>query len=279
MVYRCMIQLDGRWQHSATVKQAPRYLVFTIVRAAGDHGASPNQRTPLLRRPGGERPAAQSLRQDAKIRKAASRGLSSNGPTREASQLDHIAPPCFDQPASSTIQASKGFKGRQHPATDRPREEVIFSPGAAGHKLLAALGRYARTRRHRFNRLALTGYEQTLHIAGGRGSTLTPTQGRDYRGDEGFQASDALSPWLGVPHCTPAGARPPAARSQICTRVPRAPTGYAHRNGLNCSKMICIYSGEESAAVFALCPCGGSTGHNLHANLWAEGCNDNFITR
>jgi hypothetical protein len=71
-----------------------------------------------------------------------------------------------------------GLQVRQHPVADHP-PEVVFIPGTVGHKLLQALGGYAQPRRHGFDRLALAGHEQALHVAGGRGAPLAPAQGRD----------------------------------------------------------------------------------------------------
>ena len=87
---------------------------------------------------------------------------------------------------------------RQHPAADQP-PELVFIPRAIGHKLLEALGGHAQPLRHRFDRFALAGHEQALHVAGGRDALLAAAQERDQRDHEGLEALDASSPLLGIP--------------------------------------------------------------------------------
>jgi hypothetical protein len=87
---------------------------------------------------------------------------------------------------------------RQHPAANHP-PELIFIPGAIGHKLLEALGGHAQAGRHGLDGLALAGHEQALHVAGGRRASFAAAQERNQRDHESLKALNTASPLLGIP--------------------------------------------------------------------------------
>ena len=71
-------------------------------------------------------------------------------------------------------------------------------PGQAA-KLLKALGGHAQAGRHGFDRLALAGHQQALHVAGGRRASFAAAQRRDQWDHKGLKPLDTLSPLLGIP--------------------------------------------------------------------------------